>query len=274
MASSHRFSYYTRERIQRPTNYFGRGENNKRRKKMDWIEHTNKVIGTVLEDDPQLIVNVLLDAFRLGMSGDEIAGAVAYSAALRIAQFNVHNEFTDWDAALHTFTFANAVHQSLKRISAYMSHESQSQSPATSIQLHELLRGIFDAAMQVYLNRFLNIPPAPILNPNVNSNITNIEHYAIEEKLSTLLDKQQQVDEAAQLVADYYGRPHTGNRYNNRKPEPQLEQEKQHILMDLIGRLLLREDRSFHLIQMIESAHKQCSTKIPPISGIYNLIAI
>lgn len=108
-----------------------------------------------------------------------------------------------------------------------------------------------------YINRFLNIPPAPILNPNVNSNITNIEHYAIEEKLSALLDKQQQVDEAAQLVADYYARPHTGN---NRKPETQLEQEKQHILMELIGRLLLREDRSFHLIQMIEAAHKQCST--------------
>ena len=30
--------------------------------------------------------------------------------------------------------------------------------------------------------------------------------------------------------------------------------------MNLIGRLLLREDRSFHLIQMIEGALKQCST--------------
>lgn len=30
--------------------------------------------------------------------------------------------------------------------------------------------------------------------------------------------------------------------------------------MDLIGRLLLREDRSFHLIQMIEAAFKQYST--------------
>jgi nitrite reductase/ring-hydroxylating ferredoxin subunit/LAS superfamily LD-carboxypeptidase LdcB len=236
------------------------GKTIKEEEKIDRIEHTNKVIGTALGDDPQLIVNVLLDAFRLGMSGEEIAGAVAYSAALRIAQFNVRNEFADWDAALHTFTFANAVHQSLKRISAYMSQESQSQSPATSIQQHELIRGIFDAAMRVYLNRFLNIPPAPILNPNVNSNITNIEHYAIEEKLSALLDKQQQVDEAAQLVADYYARPHTDNNSNNRKPETQLEQEKQHILMELIGRLLLREDRSFHLIQMIEAAHKQCST--------------
>jgi hypothetical protein len=75
------------------------------------------------------------------------------------------------------------------------------------------------------------------------------------------LDKQQQVDEVAQLVADYYRRPYTGNGSNNRNPESQLEQERQqHILMKLIGRLLLREDRSFHLIQMIEAALKQCST--------------
>jgi nitrite reductase/ring-hydroxylating ferredoxin subunit len=234
----------------------------KKEEKIDWIEHTNKVIDTLLGDDPQLIVNILLDAFRQGISGEEIAGMVAYAAALRIAQFNVRNEFTDWDAALHTFTFANAVHQSLKRIYVYISHEaqSQSQSSVTSIQLHEPIRGIFDAAMRVYINRFLNIPPAPILNPNVYANTTNTKQYTIEEKLSTLLDKQQQVDEVAQLVVDYYGRLYTGNRSNNRNPESQSEQESQHILMELIGRLLLREDRSFHLIQMIEAAFKQCST--------------
>jgi hypothetical protein len=38
----------------------------KEEEKTDWIEHTNKVIGTLLGDDPQLIVNILLDAFRLG----------------------------------------------------------------------------------------------------------------------------------------------------------------------------------------------------------------
>jgi hypothetical protein len=47
-----------------------------------------------------------------------------------IAMFHTRNEFSDWDAALHTFTFANAVHQGLIRIST-----------------PELLRGVFDAAM-------------------------------------------------------------------------------------------------------------------------------
>lgn len=210
-------------------------------------------------NDPQLIVSVLLDGFRQGKSEEELAEIVVYAAALRIAQFNIRNEFTDWDAALHTFTFANAVHQCLRRISASMSHESQSQYPA-NIQLHELTRGIFDAAMRVYLNRFLNIPPASIPNPNSNSGtVNNIEKQnAMKEELSMLLDKRQQVDAVAQLVADYYGCSSTTNSSSN--PESQIEQKRQSPFMDLIGRLLLREDRSFHLIQMIEAALKQCST--------------
>jgi hypothetical protein len=181
------------------------------------------------------------------MPAKELAGMVTYAAALRIAQFNTRNEFTDRDAALHTFTFANAVHQYLRRVSAsaFNSHEIESQYLA-DVQLNELIRGIFDAAMR-YLNRFLNIPPAPIPNLNSNSDtINNVEKQnRIEEKLSMLLDKQQQVDAVAQLVAHYYAHPSTGNS---------------NLFMNLIGRLLLREDRSFHLIQMIEAALKQCST--------------
>ena len=64
-----------------------------------------------------------------------------FAAAIRIARFPTSNEFGDWDTALHTFTFANAVEQGLRR----------SPSP-------ELLRGVFDAAMSVHLDRFLNVP--------------------------------------------------------------------------------------------------------------------
>jgi nitrite reductase/ring-hydroxylating ferredoxin subunit len=223
----------------------------------DGTEHTNKekgskneidLIDTLLGDDPKLIVEVLLDALRQGMAAKELAGIVTYVAALRIAQFNTRNEFTDWDAALHTFTFANAVHQGLRRISAsaFNDHEIESQYP-TNVQLNELIRGIFDAAMRVYLNRFLNIPPAPIPNPNSSNSdaINNIEEQnTMEEKLPMLLDKQQQVDAVAQLVAHYYSHPSTGSS---------------NLFMNLIGRLLLREDRSFHLIQMIEAALNQCS---------------
>jgi len=239
--------------------------------KMARPEDTNKrstnkkeidLIDTLLGDDPKLIVNDLLAALRRGISEEELAGVIAYAAALRIAQFNTRNEFTDWDVALHTFTFANAAHQCLQRISGSMRKESESQFP-TNYRRHELTRGVFDGAMRVYLNRFLNIPPASI--PNLDSNfkhvtISNIDELnVIEERLSTLLDKQQQVDAAAQLVADFYDRPSTGNSSSSNH-EFQLEQKRRYFLMDLIGRLLVREDRSFHLIQMIEATLKQCST--------------
>jgi nitrite reductase/ring-hydroxylating ferredoxin subunit len=225
----------------------------------------DNLIKILLGDDAPLIVNALLNALRHGISEKELAGMVAYAAALRIAQFHTRNEFTDWDAALHTFTFANAVHQGIRRISTSINHQSRSQY-STSIHSSELTRGIFDAAMRVYLNRFLNIPPAPIPNPNTNSGSANIEKQnTIEEKLSTLLDRQQQVNIAAQLVAEYY----SNLLISNNSSESQQQQQKQDHFIALIGRLLLREDRSFHLIQMVEAAFKQYSLLNSTLSSVY-----
>ena len=112
------------------------------------------VTATLLGDDPQLIVDTLLDCLRSGTSPLELSGTVSYAAARRIAHFHTSNEFGDWDTALHTFTFANAVQQGLARIESL-----------------ELTRGIFDAAMSCYLDRFLNVPsvklpqPPPIEDP-------------------------------------------------------------------------------------------------------------
>ena len=57
-------------------------------------------------------------ALRDGATPEQLAGAVAYAAALRIARFHTANEFGDWDTVLHTFTFANAIHQGIRRIVA------------------------------------------------------------------------------------------------------------------------------------------------------------
>src|SRR5262249_15352068 len=86
------------------------------------------LVPVLLGEDALAIAEGLLEALRAGAGADELAGAVAYAAALRVARFPTSNEFGDWDTALHTFTFANAVHQGLRR----------SSSP-------ELLRGVFDA---------------------------------------------------------------------------------------------------------------------------------
>src|SRR5262249_4829012 len=140
------------------------------------------MIPVLLGDEPQAIADVLLNALWAGCSMEQLAATVAYAAALRIAQFHTSNEFGDWDTALHTFTFANAMHQGLRR----------APSP-------ELLRGVFDAAMSVYLDRFLNIPAARIPHPNgVVKDPT-----ALLTELPALLNQQQQVNEAGQLVAQY-----------------------------------------------------------------------
>ena len=144
---------------------------------------------------------------------------MAYAAVLRIARFHTSNEFGDWDTALHTFTFANAIHQGLRR----------APSP-------ELLRGVFDAAMSVYLDRFLNVPAVRLPDPDG----TGGDPEGLLSELPVLLDRQQQVNEAGELVARYLA---AGGQ-----PER---------LLAVLGRVLLREDRDFHTIQAVEAAFRQ-----------------
>jgi len=189
----------------------------------------------VLEEDPKAIAGALLEALREGASEEGLAQAVAYAAALRIARFPTTNEFGDWDTALHTFTFANAVHQGLRRI----------PSP-------ELLRGAFDGAMSVHLNRFLNIPPARLPEPD-GPEVVPEELLA---ELSELLDERQRVDAAGELVARYL--------YGGGDVER---------LLALVGRLLLREDRNFHTIQAVEAAFSQRALLGGSTAGMHVLVA-
>jgi nitrite reductase/ring-hydroxylating ferredoxin subunit len=177
------------------------------------------LVPILLGDNPQTIADGLLNALREGCPPDELAGVVTYAAALRIARFHTSNEFGDWDTALHTFTFANAVHQGLRR------------TPSA-----ELVRGIFDAAMSVYLDRFLNVPAAKL--PEKNGAESNPD--SILKDLPTLFDRQQQVDVAGEKVAQYL--------FGGGDPSR---------LMAVMGKLLLREDRDFHTIQCVEAAFHQ-----------------
>ena len=173
----------------------------------------------LLADDPQVIVDTLLDTLKSGCSMVDLAGYVAYAAALRIARFHTSNEFIDWDTALHTFTFANAIHQGLKR--------------APSV---ELLRGVFDAAMSIYLDRFLNIPAARLPEKSAAMD----ESRETLDSLLGLLNRQQQVNQSAQEVASYlYGGGESAS------------------MLATLGKLLLREDRDFHTIQSVETAFRQ-----------------
>jgi hypothetical protein len=176
---------------------------------------------TLLGDDPRASAAALLDALRAGAAPEAVAAEVSYAAAVRIARFPVTNEFSDWDTAMHTFSFANAVEQGLRRTGS-----------------SELVRGVFDAAMSVYLDRFLNTPPARLPSPNGAA--------AGEAPLLELLDRQQQVDAAAELVATWQADGDHGEE----------------VMRALVG-ALLREDRDFHTIQMIEGAVRQHALQPP-----------
>ncbi len=177
----------------------------------------NELVAVVLGEDPGAIADAMLVALRDGASPGDLAGAVAYAAALRIARFHVSNEFGDWDTAHHSFTFANAMHQAIAR------------APSA-----EALRGVFDAAMSVYLNRFLNVPAARM--PTANG-AGSADVRELLESLPTLLDRQQQVDQTGALVGRYFA--HGGEAG---------------ALIAALGRALLREDRDFHSIQDFEAA--------------------
>ncbi len=191
----------------------------------------------LLGDDPQASADALLGALKEGCAEDELAGVVAYAAALRIAQFHTSNEFGDWDTALHTFSFANAVHHGLRR----------SPSP-------ELLRGVFDAAMSVYLDRFLNVPAVRLPEPSASP--ADRDRQTILAQLPALLDRQQQVNESGATVAEYLRDGANPAR-----------------LLALMGGLLLREDRDFHTIQTVEAAFAQYELLQDTTAGTHVLAA-
>ena len=78
-------------------------------------------------------------------------------------------------------TAANALHQALKR--------------APSL---ELLRGVFDTAMSIYLDRFLNMPRQRI--PEFGGG--RVDGETIRTALLERMNVQQQVEGAAKDVSD------------------------------------------------------------------------
>jgi nitrite reductase/ring-hydroxylating ferredoxin subunit len=176
------------------------------------------LVEAVLQDDPAAAIEAIVAALAAGATEVEVASAVSFAAATRIARFPVSNEFGDWDTALHTFTFANAVEQGLRR------------SPSL-----ELLRGVLDAAMSVHLDRFLNVPAARLPHPQPVD-----DQAALLAGLPALLDRQQQVDEAGGLVASFLTAGGDADE-----------------LVAVLGAALARENRNFHTTQCVEASVRQ-----------------
>ncbi len=175
-----------------------------------WDEH-RPLAESILDDRPADSLRRIVDAARAGAPLVELSAAVAYAAARRPLHFHISNEFGDWNTVHHTFTYTNAVDRAMQR------------APS-----RELARAILDGAASVYLERFLNTPRQARPEPNGGAASTEdlLEHF----------DRQQQVDETAQTVADL------------------LAGGRQQEVIRTLGSALLREDAGFHSFQIYDAA--------------------
>ncbi len=179
----------------------------------DWRGHRD-LAEQILDGEPRDTLERMLALIREGVPLEELSAAVAYAAARRAVHFHTSNEFGDWDTVHHSFTYANAVDQAMRRAPSNL-----------------LARGIFDGAMSVYLERFLNVPREPHPAPSGDP--------VLPDSLLPAFDVQGQVDETARILADLLA---AGWR----------EQA-----VEVLGQALLREDSGFHEFQIYEAGVRQ-----------------
>ena len=190
----------------------------------EWIEPED-FTDRLHSDDPDEVYETLDEAVRQGASVEQLARAVAFAAGKRVARFTTANEFSDWNTVHHTFTFANAVHRAAQR------------APTT-----ELYRGVYDAATNVYLDRFLNTPPAP--EPSVDE---GADPEAELEGLRHCFEMEGEVNQAGTHAANFLD---AGGDPARLKAE--------------LGNAMLQEDTGFHTFQALEAGLRQFDLREDP----------
>ncbi len=181
------------------------------------------LVDTLLGDDPIAIIEALKGALADGAAPHDLSRRVAYTAALRLARFATSNEVTDWLSCQHTMNYANAVHQAVRR------------SPTPDV-----VRAVFQAAIAVYMDRYLNVPPARLPSERGGSTDLPEQPRAIRQALLDALDQRGSINTAARLVSGYL--------------------RGGHPVADLIDTLTLatvREDLDFHTLQVLDACVRQ-----------------
>ena len=197
---------------------------------------SDSLASRMLGDSPDEIMDSIKEAVAGGATAEQLGSAVSHASFLRMAHFHLSNEFRDWDTVHNTLTAANALHQALQR------------TPTP-----ELLRGVFDVAMSIYLDRFLNMPPQRLPDATASS-------VPADEQLDCLLEMvnlRQQVEESAQAVSGYLS--------GGSAPDD---------LLATLGRMMLREDADFHSFQIVDAAFRQFEARRGEESGRHVLVGL
>ena len=213
----------------------------------NWKGHA-ALAWSLLADDPVVLIDALLAAARAGAAPVDLARAVAYAAALRVARFGTANEHADWESAHHVFTYANANHQLLKRIG----------TGATPAHGGADVGGILHGAMAIYLTRYLNVPAAALPGePGASLGDLPEAEEAIGKALLDAFDRQRQVDAAGRLVARHLTLGYAAD-----------------AIVATLARALLREDAGFHAYQMLEAGVRQFREWDDPAAVRHILVAV
>ncbi len=192
-------------------------------------------VATLLEDDPDAVIGAIEAAIDAGALPETLAEQVCLAAARRVAQFSTGNEFRDWNTVHHTYTYANAVQRLCQRTDAVSTY-----------------RAVYDGAVNVYLDRFLNTPPASIPPLESNDTVPN----ELRDSIFETFDEEGETDRAGRLVAQYLG---AGGDIGS--------------LKQVLAEGLLREDANFHTLQNVEVAFRQADLASTDETAAIHLIA-
>jgi hypothetical protein len=130
---------------------------------------------------------------------------------------------TDWFNPQHSYIHSNAVYQAVKR------------SPTPQV-----VRAVFQAAISVYIDRFLNVPAAKLPSEKNITTDLPIEKEDLLDLLMTQLDQRSNIDHVANIAARYVSSGHPVSE-----------------LIDCLVLATVREDLDFHSLQVLDAAVTQ-----------------
>jgi hypothetical protein len=182
-----------------------------------------ELAATMLAEDPVASLRAIGAAAAAGAKPVQLSRALCYAAAMRLARFGSANEIGDWITALHTFTHCNALHGAVRH------------SPTPGV-----VRGVLHGAISVYLDRFLNVPPARLPGERDSLEGEPRDGELLLGRFLEALDQRAEVDAAARAVARYLQLGHP--------VQP---------LFDALTLAVTREDADFHTFQMVEAGIRQ-----------------
>ena len=192
------------------------------------------LVAQILGDDPLDVIAAVEGALAAGAAPAAVGAAITRAAGLRLARFATSNEVSDWFNPQHTLIFCNAVQRALLRTTG-----------------PDVVRALYQAAIAVYMDRYLNVPAAklPAERGAVRPAADAAAAASLLDELLGALDNRAEVERAADLTSSYLRTPAGDWHAHLRR------------LVDRLAFATLREDLDFHTLQVLEAAATQLAAR-------------